>query len=112
MKKYKQEDVNQQRRTRAFLKKLCSIKKEARDRDLKDYCKQASATSKSLRDKRQLNEYVTIRLFLMGLPNALRERVIRALSVDPKDSGTMVFKPIYDKTMTFLKTQEAMEFFS
>ena len=36
---YEKEDVNQQRQTRAYLEKLCSIQREEDDRGLKDYCR-------------------------------------------------------------------------
>ena len=61
---------------------------------------QVSAISQILQDKGQIDEYSRTRLFLTGLPAKIRERVIRAQAIDPKDSDTMKFRPAFEKTMT------------
>ncbi|KAF7502513.1 hypothetical protein GJ744_005634 [Endocarpon pusillum] len=107
---YEKEDIHQQRQTRIFLERLCSIKREENDRSLKDYCRQFAATYRALVKKGQLDEYTGTRLFLTGLPPKLQRRVVVALEIDPKDETTMRFKPAVDKTMKYLETEECLTF--
>ena len=103
MKEYKREDVNQQRQTRRYLEKFCSIRREEDDRGLEDCYRQVLAVSLILQFKGQIDEYLRTRLFLT---------VIRAQAIDPKDSETTEFRPVFEKTLTLLETKETMEFFS
>ncbi len=111
-KEYEKEDVHQQHQTRAFLERLYSMKREENDRGLKDYCRQYTATARSLTKRGQLDEYTSTRLFLSGLPPKLRRKVVLNLEIDPDDESTMKFKPVFDKAMKYIEAEENLDFFT
>ena len=77
---FRAEDRYQTTHTMSFLNELVRV--DRKGQDLKSYCRQYSTISKTLLDKRMLSDVDRGRMFLLGLPKWMREKLVVKYGVD------------------------------
>ncbi|KAI4193340.1 MAG: hypothetical protein LQ350_008367 [Teloschistes chrysophthalmus] len=110
-KEYRRHDAEQQMLTRGFLETLKNIKRDDAS-DTRGYCRLYKTVSETLIKRKKLDEFTQTGWFLEGLPEKMKERLIRKLDIDPEESETMKWAAVSEAAEKSLASQEAVSRFS
>jgi hypothetical protein len=110
LKEWRKEDKEQLMYTRPLLEEY--VAKE-RERDgLKQYYRQFDRISKALRGKDELDAYSQGRLFVLGLPEEIRKRVLSKDDIGPEaETGTVDYEKALRIVKSIVAADERMESF-
>lgn len=107
---WRKEDAEQLMYTRAFLEEYVS---KPRDKQgLKHYYRQFDRISKALMDKEELDSYSQGRLFIAGLPEAIRYKVLSKQTISSHAlTGSINYLAALKEVKGIVETEEMMEHF-
>ena len=110
MQEWRKEDAEQLMYTRAFLEEYVS---KPRDKEgLKHYYRQFDRISKALMAKEELDSYSQGRLFITGLPEGIRYRVLSKETVSsPALTGSVNYLAALKVVKGIVETEEMIENF-